>query len=279
MTLPADLASPRLGPLDRPSEGVLVMSLIGQIHAGYVHGRRAQVLAGLLAEMLPRGARVLDVGSGDGLVAYLTSRKRPDVRVTGVDLLVRPRTYIPVEAFDGRVIPYGDASFDVVTFIDVLHHLEDLTPLLQEAVRVAREGLLIKDHLLKGFLARPTLRVMDWVSNAPHGIALPYNYWPEERWRQAFTALGLEVRAWKDSLNLYPRVVNWLFGRSLHFVAQLSVTRGGQAAASGSGAEAARPRPSEEGPRWTVGETATLDRQGGSSSDAAGVDSPRPLGR
>ena len=58
--------------------------------------------------------------------------------------------------------------------------------LLREAVRVARRGLLIKDHTLTGFLAGPTLRLMDRVGNQRHGVALPYNYWTQQQWLRNF---------------------------------------------------------------------------------------------
>jgi SAM-dependent methyltransferase len=199
------------------------VNLIAQIHGGYVHNRRVRVLASLLAGLLPHQARVLDVGSGDGLLAYLTMQQRPDVAIKGIDSLVREQTYIPVEDFDGKAIPYENSSFDVVTFMDVLHHLSDPLPLLREAIRVARSELVIKDHTLRGFLAGPTLRWMDRVSNTRHGIELPYNYWTQEQWLRTFADLGLSIRSWNDNLKLYPWPASWLFGRSLHFAAQLGV--------------------------------------------------------
>ena len=66
--------------------------------------------------------------------------------------------------------------------------------------------------------------MMDWVGNARHGIALPYNYWPKEKWFEVFDALGLTVRFWNTKLGLY-RPLGWLFGRGLHFIALLDVCR------------------------------------------------------
>jgi hypothetical protein len=106
-------------------------------------------------------------------------------------------------------------------FVDVLHHTEDPNHLLREAVRVARQGLLIKDHTLTGFLASPTLRLMDRVGNQRHGVALPYNYWTQQQWLQSIESLSLKIGAWKSKLGLYAPPANWLFDRSLHFVARL----------------------------------------------------------
>jgi SAM-dependent methyltransferase len=194
---------------------------IQSLHDGYVHGRRVRRLCELLACLIPESCSVLDVGCGDGLLARLIQDRRPDLALRGIDVLVREHTLIPVEAFDGRSIPRGDDSVDVIMFVDVLHHTDDPTVLLAEAARVARRAVLIKDHLLEGFLAGRTLRFMDYVGNTHHGVALPYNYWPRGRWQQVFDKLGLTPEEWRDQLGLYPWPANLLFGRSLHFVARL----------------------------------------------------------
>ena len=153
------------------------MSLLDTIHGGYVFKRRVRVLSRHLSELLPHNASVLDVGCGDGLIAQQIMEKRGDLTVKGIDVMVRPQTHIPVEKFDGRKIPHADASFDAVMFVDVLHHTDDPFVLLQEARRVSRQAVVIKDHIRQGFLAGQTLRFMDWVGNARHGVVLPYNYW------------------------------------------------------------------------------------------------------
>lgn len=203
------------------------MSLVDRLHEGYVHTRRVRVLSGHLAPLLPEKVRVLDVGCGDGWLGQLIMEKRPDVHLRGIDVLVRRHTHVPVDHFDGRVIPYGDASVDVVMFVDVLHHTKDPMVLLREAARTARTAILIKDHLRDGLFAGPTLRFMDHVGNARHGVALPYNYWSRQQWLQAFRTLDVTIGVWKTDLRLYPRPATWIFDRSLHFVSRLDVKRGG----------------------------------------------------
>ncbi len=195
--------------------------VIDLFHGRYVYTRRVQALSALLARLLPKGAKVLDVGCGDGLIAHRILAARPDLKVRGIDVLKRPFTHIPVGTFDGRRIPYPADAFDVVTAVDVLHHTEDPRSLLAEMARVSKKTLVIKDHLLDGVLAGPTLRFMDWVGNAQHGVALPYNYWPRAQWERGFSQLGLRVSDWEESLRLYSWPADLLFGRSLHFVAKL----------------------------------------------------------
>jgi SAM-dependent methyltransferase len=195
--------------------------VIGKVHDKYVFGRRARVLANALAEVIPTHGTVLDVGCGDGTIAKLILEARPDLSIQGIDVLVRPLTHVPVAQFDGTTIPFADQSFDVVVFVDVLHHTNDPMQLLREARRVARKAIVIKDHCRDGVLANTTLRFMDWVGNARHGVALPYNYWPEARWRDAFTELGMVAEPWHPKLGLYPFPFSLAFDRKLHFVAKL----------------------------------------------------------
>lgn len=193
------------------------------IHERYVGGRRVRVLGDHLASLLPSGVSVLDVGCGDGQIAGRVLAKRDDVSVRGIDVMVRPHPAIPVDHFDGTSIPHPDAAFDVVMFVDVLHHTEDPIPLLREARRVARSAVVIKDHLLQGPFARVTLKTMDTVGNKRHGVALPYNYLSPTDWRTAFAASGLESGIWLDSLGIYPWPASMLFDRRLHFISLLTV--------------------------------------------------------
>ncbi|MCP4202711.1 MAG: class I SAM-dependent methyltransferase [bacterium] len=199
------------------------VNLSEMVHERWVAGRRVRILGETLAELIPESARLLDVGSGDGQIPAVIQRSRPDLVVRGVDVLVRPDTSIPVQAFDGERLPFEDQSFDTVMFVDVLHHTEAPLRLLREAARVARASVVLKDHTLKGPLAGATLRFMDRTSNRRYGVALPHNYWSEEKWLSAFDEAGLAIEDWRSRLGLYPWPASLLFERGLHFIASLSV--------------------------------------------------------
>ncbi len=203
------------------------MSLIENVHRGYVLNRRLRVLGKRLAPLFPRNARVLDVGCGDGLLAKLIMEQRTDLTIQGIDVLVRPTTPIPIQQYDGKVLPAAAGSYDVVMFVDVLHHTTEPMDLLREAKRVARKAIIIKDHTRDGLAAYETLRFMDWVGNSRYGVALPYNYWPSSKWQAAFKEIGLAIESWDRDLHLYPVPFNFLFDRSLHFISRILVSASG----------------------------------------------------
>ena len=198
------------------------MKALDGFHQNYILGRRVRILAAHLARLVPRGASVLDVGSGDGLLAQELLHRRPDISIRGVDVQVRETAAIPVTIYDGRTLPFEAAAFDALIIVDVLHHADDPALLLREAARVARRSILIKDHTSDRLLAVPTLRLMDRVGNARHGVALPHHYWRRQTWIEQFAALGLDVNSWENDLGLFRGPARWLFGGSLHFLAGVS---------------------------------------------------------
>jgi SAM-dependent methyltransferase len=196
----------------------------GAFHEKFVFNRRVGVLADWFAKLIPERATVLDVGCGDGLVAAVLHSKRPDIDIQGIDVLPRGKTHMRVSMFDGANIPFPDASFDVVLFSDVLHHTEDPTILQQQARRVSKRNVLIKDHFRNGIAANARLRFMDWVGNSRFGVALPYNYWRDSQWQSAWQLIGLQPEQLITKLGLYPVPAKWLFEAGLQFIALLSKT-------------------------------------------------------
>ena len=126
--------------------------------------------------------------------------------------------------FDGRNIPFPDASFEAVLFLDVLHHTEDPEAFCAKRARAARQFLVIKDHRADNrSLGDPPL-------HGPRGKCPPrrraaLQLLGHTTWRETFDALGMEVDVWKPHLKLYPVPVSWIFDAELHFLARLRIGR------------------------------------------------------
>ncbi|MBW7845461.1 MAG: class I SAM-dependent methyltransferase [Bacteroidia bacterium] len=199
------------------------MKLLKDLHHEYVFLRRIRVISDEIAKQMPQNISVLDIGCGDGTISKLISEKSKGISYQGIDIMARPTCAIPFQEYDGSHIPFPDNGFDAAQYVDVLHHVPDeiFKDLLKETMRVSKKYLIIKDHLWENKFDFLTLKFMDWVGNAPHGVKVIYNFKTEKFWRETFEELGLEIVSMNKKIPLYPGVFNWLFGRQLHFVAVL----------------------------------------------------------
>jgi SAM-dependent methyltransferase len=212
----------------RPNEGALpswIVEWTTRVHQRWIFRRRVEVLASHIAELIPASARtVLDVGCGDGTLAALVMQRRPELTIQGLELKARPTTAIPVREFDGTRLPEPNRSVDVVLFVDVLHHADNVTVLLADARRVARQAVIVKDHLSDPWLAYLRLWWMDWAGNAGHGVSLRTLYRKAGMWTQDFHGARLIEQERRTRLGLYPLPLRPIFEHGLHFVSRLSPT-------------------------------------------------------
>jgi methionine biosynthesis protein MetW len=102
----------------------------------------------LLAELVPEGSRVLDLGCGDGaLLDYL--QRRRGCSGYGVELddrnvlaCVQRGVQVLQLNLDQGLSLFEDQSFDVVLQIDTLQHLRNAETMLRETARVGRQGIV-----------------------------------------------------------------------------------------------------------------------------------------
>lgn len=107
--------------------------------------------------------RVLDLGTGTGLAAFIVARRFPEAEVTGVDLAERmvaeARSALPPELAervsfergDAEHLRFADASFELVT-------LANMIPFFGELTRLLAPG----GHIVFSFSAGPQTPI--WVS-------------------------------------------------------------------------------------------------------------------
>lgn len=108
-------------------------------------------LADDLVGAVPHGADVLDVGTGPGVLVDEIARRRPDVRLTGVDLspdmvaaaernLRRFGDRVTMRVGDVTDLPFPDGSFDLIVSSFSLHHWDHPEAAVPELARVLRPG-------------------------------------------------------------------------------------------------------------------------------------------
>lgn len=105
---------------------------------------RAKGLAKKFSPLIPKGSRVLDIGSGTGNVAKEISL-RTGAKFTLIDVVDWNIADMPFAVFDGENIPFGDKEFDIALLFDVLHHSEKEELLIKEAMRVAKKVIILEE--------------------------------------------------------------------------------------------------------------------------------------
>jgi len=195
------------------------MKITDKFHSKFIYNRRMSQLHNHISEIIKKHniKQILDVGAGDGKIDSMIMEDT-DVSITGIDVLVRDTTYIPVEEYDGSHIQKEDNSVDTLMLIDVLHHTENPEAVFKEVCRVSNKYIIIKDHVLDGFISYLKLRLMDYAGNSRFHVNLPYNYLKQKRWTQMFNANHLRIVEYKTDLNLYKGLCHLLFDSDLHFV-------------------------------------------------------------
>lgn len=95
----------------------------------------------ILARRLPTSAKILEIGAGTGYQARALAAQGFDV--TAVDVPESDfigNSLCPIIRYDGRRLPFADATFDSVLSSNVLEHVPHLNELLTETCRVLRPG-------------------------------------------------------------------------------------------------------------------------------------------
>ena len=159
----------------------------------------------IIAELVPAGSRVLDLGCGDGeLLAYLRDRKNCTgygIEIDDQNVLKSVRrgiNVIQLNLEDGLAL-FDDRSFDVVLQIDTLQHLRHTERMLTETARVGRIGIVSFPNF-----AHWANRLHVLCGRMPVTRALPYQWYDTPNIRVG-TFADFEVLADKTGLAVNDR--------------------------------------------------------------------------
>ena len=156
----------------------------------------------LIAELVPAGSRVLDLGCGTGaLLAHLRDTRQCTgygVEIDDANVLACTRrgvNVIQLNLEEGLAI-FEDQSFDVVLQLDTMQHLRHTERLLRETARVGRVGVIS----FPNFAHWPNrLRVV--TGRMPVTKALPYQWYDTPNIRVG-TYTDCEVLLRKDGFQV-----------------------------------------------------------------------------
>ncbi|MDD2545852.1 MAG: methionine biosynthesis protein MetW [Burkholderiaceae bacterium] len=155
-----------------------------------------------IAPLVPRGARVLDLGCGDGTLLSYLQRERGctgyGVEIDDANVLAcvqRGVNVIQLNLDEGLAI-FEDNSFDVVLQIDTLPHLRNAETMLRETARVGRTGIVAFPNFAHWPNRLSVLR-----GRMPVTRRLPYQWYDTPNIRVG-TYKDFEVLAQKNQLRI-----------------------------------------------------------------------------
>jgi SAM-dependent methyltransferase len=127
----------------------------------------------------PAHKRCLDLGSDNGVVSLLFREKGGEWRSADMDAgaveSIRALVGDPVELLHDSVLPYPDASFDLVVVVDMFEHVHDDARLASEIARVLVPGgkliVNVPHHVPESPLRRLRLRL--GLTDEKHGHVRP----------------------------------------------------------------------------------------------------------
>jgi ubiquinone/menaquinone biosynthesis C-methylase UbiE len=150
-----------------------------------------------VARHLRPGQRVLDYGSGTGLVSRWLA-ERAGVQPTLADLVEysnRRRDFPFLKMEDPFHVPAGDGEFDAVLLLFALHHnpYEAQGKVLGEATRLTRKRLIVLEDTPSSGPERAINSFWDRALNLRHGVPTPCAFRSRDEWLDIFMEHGLEV--------------------------------------------------------------------------------------
>ena len=155
-----------------------------------------------IAALVPRGARVLDLGCGDGSLLALLQQQRGctgyGIEIADANVLACARrgvNVIQLNLEEGLAL-FDDASFDVVLQIDTLQHLRNAETMLRETARVGRSGIVA----FPNFAHWPN-RLSVLMGRMPVTRRLPYQWYDTPNIRVG-THADFEVLARRNQLRI-----------------------------------------------------------------------------
>ena len=142
------------------------------------------------------GDKILDLGAGDGLLA-LKIIKQLKKEVLLVDILDYNSTDLSLILYDPEgEIPLANDGVDTTILYTVLHHSGDPKHLLQEAMRVTKKRLVIKEAYVENEDNLMTNSFFDWFYNRVIGdedINVPLNFLKLGGWEKILNSGGFDV--------------------------------------------------------------------------------------
>jgi ubiquinone/menaquinone biosynthesis C-methylase UbiE len=142
-----------------------------------------------------QGQRILDLGAGEGYVAAALQRHSTSW-VCAVDIGPYRRADGVYVTYDGCRLPFRDATFDTTLILLTLHHCAMPEAVMDEALRVTRQRLIVMESVFRNAWERYLLALLDGRLNRyRHQGQMPMSlaFRRPQEWQQLFENRALQM--------------------------------------------------------------------------------------
>jgi methionine biosynthesis protein MetW len=177
----------------------------------------------IIADQIPNGSSVLDIGCGDGAFLRYLRDAKPDCRIVGADVSETAVAHVGSQGFE--VIHIGNGrplnqivgeQFDFVVLMEVIEHVHDAETLARQAASLARKRLFFTLPNVGFILHRVRLGLFGRfpVTSIIYHMREHIRFWTVK-----------DFSEWLDSLNLTLRRTYPQVSRSENYLVRMLATR------------------------------------------------------
>ncbi len=151
---------------------------------------RSEIVLERISPFIKKSAKIVDVGSGTGDIAFLLEKQGKDI--TPVDVAdFHGIRLMKTIIYDGKRLPFSDKSFDAALLLMVMHHTPNPDVVFSEAARVAKEIVVIETSF-----TNPVNKWFTVITDAMGNLRLQAfwnSYKTDGQWRGFFSEKGFKI--------------------------------------------------------------------------------------
>jgi SAM-dependent methyltransferase len=174
---------------------------------------RDDEVGGRVSPHLEAGQRVLDYGSGTGLISRWLARRVgiEPVQADTIEYSNRRRDLPFLTMPDPYHLDMEDGAFDVVLLLFALHHntYDAQGKVLAEAARLASNRVIVLEDTPLSRVDRAFNVAWDKVLNLRHGVPTPFAFRNVREWVAVFEEAGMEVRTVETYRARWPTLMTY----------------------------------------------------------------------
>lgn len=189
--------------------------------------QRSLKLSNALHQLMEHEQTLLDFGCGNFFTSLALSRVRPELKITGIDVIQDQNINLQqlesaghqFMAYPGGKLPFNDQAFDGAIVLSALHHTPDPEAYIRELKRVTKSGghLYIVEEMYLHLLDRVWISAQDWLLNKlKKGVPVPLQFRSHKHYLSFFAQEDLHVEVETSVRPGFPWMHHYVFKLTVH---------------------------------------------------------------